>query len=703
MDWDQSRSPHAAVAPNDISSVAMLAADLPAAARRASTKNPWPVIPGYELNAEVGRGGMGTVYRGHKRTLDRDVAIKVIHRHGMTDAEALRRFRRESRAAARLSHPNVVTVFDAGATDDTFYLVMEYVHGIDLQRLIDRSGPLLIEAACDYVRQAALGLQHAHEQGMVHRDIKPANLILIDEDAPKSEPYGRIKLLDLGLARILHDDAESSASLLTQEGTIVGTPDFIAPEQVENSHNVDIRADLYSLGCTLFYLLTGHVPFNGKTVLEKLDQHRWRTPRPVERLRRGIPPQVSAIVQKLMAKSPAQRFQTPQELAEALANIAIEQRSEKSRRSKKVETDLDICLDTLSVPGKQIIAKELDRLQRDLVQRIELDDLDGALNLAEAMVRLKPDDSLAITAREFVRDQIERTKPSGEQWHLEFPEAIQSVAATADGKRLAVAVNSRIHLLDTGDRRLLHALTGHQDEVRHVSFSPDGRRLLSAARDQVIRLWDVATGQGLAKFHRHTATVNGVAWLPSGQGFVSAGADRGIFVWDVDTGHRRWKLRSHTGDVKAVAVSADGRQILSASWDHTLRLWDLETGTESLRLGGSMNYFNAAALSPDGRTALGGGSDNLVHLYSLESGKELRVFEGHTNAVTSVAFCPDARRILSAGSDGELRLWDVETGMLVASFPAHGGGVFAAVCLGDGRKALTGGADRSLRLWKLPK
>lgn len=679
----------------------------------AAVNTSWPSIPGYDLICEVGRGGMSTVYRAHKRSLGRDVAIKVIRRQDGAEDDTLRRFCREARAAACLSHPNIVTVYDAGATETVLYLVMEYVKGVDLQRLVDRSGALFVEAACDFVRQAALGLQHAHEHGMVHRDIKPGNLILVetnpkDKDAgPIQGRFGHIKLVDFGLARLVHpDEMDNSGSPLTQEGTIVGTPDFMAPEQVEHSHDVDIRADLYSLGCTFFYLLTGQVPFNARTVLEKLDQHRWRPPRRVARLRRGIPPPVSDIVQKLMAKDRAERYQTPQELIDALAGVA---RSMHRRAAgdpqprKKVETEMDIFLDALEVPGEQVIERELDKLQQALAERLEHDDLAGALQLTDAMMRIKPDDSLTLAARTFIREQLDRSTPVGEQSRLELPEKVQGVTVSPDGSKLAAAAGTRVYVVDVARNSVIHALAGHSDEVRDVAFSPDGLQLLSASNDHTIRLWDVRSGHSLAKFHQHTAGVNGVVWLPSGQEFLSAGADKAIFIWDVTTGHRRCKIRNHTGDVKGIARSADGRTALSASWDHTLRLWNLQTGTEQQRMGGGLSYFNCAALSSDGQLALGAGSDNIIHLYLTETGKEQRAFEGHSKPVMSVAFSPDGRKVLSSGDDGDVRVWNRETGSLLGSFKGHNGSVPSVAFFPDGRRALSGGADRTLRVWRLPR
>jgi serine/threonine protein kinase len=265
----------------------------------------------YRVIRLLGQGGMGSVYLAEHRHMERQVALKVISPDMVNNADAVRRFRQEVTAAARLGpHPNIVAVHDAEQAGDLHFLVMEFVEGQSLADYLRTRGTLPIAEACDYVRQAALGLQHAHQQGMIHRDVKPHNLM--------RTPQGQIKVLDFGLARCGRE-TDKPRTQLTQQGVLMGTADYMAPEQANDSRVADIRADIYSLGCTLYHLLTGRVPFPEGGTVDKIIKHAVEPPTPVGALRRDLPLGVVRVVEKMMAKAPEQRFQTPAEIAEALA------------------------------------------------------------------------------------------------------------------------------------------------------------------------------------------------------------------------------------------------------------------------------------------------------------------------------------------------------------------------------------------------
>lgn len=289
------------------------------------------VLGRYVLLEPLGEGGMGQVFKARHRELNRMVAVKILREERLAKRDAVRRFYREIQAAAQLSHANIVLVYDANRVNNKLFFVMEYLEGIDLSKLVKQSGPLPVALACEYIRQAALGLQHAFERGLVHRDIKPANLLVtlpprasaVAASQPAAEaPRGQVvKILDLGLACGEWSEAsDSSNTHLTQEGMVLGTVDFIAPEQAKDAHHVDIRADLYSLGCTFYYLLTGRPPFPEGTAMEKLLKHQTEEPVAVRMLRPDLPPEVSALIDKLLLKRPEDRYQTPAELAEAVVS-----------------------------------------------------------------------------------------------------------------------------------------------------------------------------------------------------------------------------------------------------------------------------------------------------------------------------------------------------------------------------------------------
>lgn len=263
----------------------------------------------YKLLDHLGTGGMSSVFLGEHVLMQRRVAIKVLPKCRVQDSSYLARFHREAQAAAALDHQNIVRAFDVDNDGDNHYLVMEYVEGRDLQRMVKEDGPLDFARAADYIRQAAEGLAHAHAAGLIHRDVKPANL-LVDRN-------NVVKLLDLGLARFTDEDCASLTVAFDEN--VLGTADYLAPEQAFDSHGVDGRADIYSLGCSLYYLLTGHPPFAEGTLPQRLMAHVKQPPPSVYRDRPDAPRDLVEICMRMMAKKPEQRYQSAREVADVLA------------------------------------------------------------------------------------------------------------------------------------------------------------------------------------------------------------------------------------------------------------------------------------------------------------------------------------------------------------------------------------------------
>jgi len=280
------------------------------------------ILGRYRLLSLLGAGEMSAVYLAEHILMERRCAIKVLPANKVQDTSYLGRFHREARAVASMNHPNIVRAYDVDkqteSGTDIHFLVMEYVEGKNIEQIVKEQGPLDYVSAVDYVRQAADGLGHAHQSGMVHRDVKPGNLLI--------DSTGVVKLLDLGLARFFKTSDEESLTIKHDE-KVLGTADYLAPEQAVDSHQVDARADIYSLGCTMYFSLTGHPPFTDGTLVQRLLAHQTKSPPSVRYERPDIDDSLLAILDKMMAKKAADRYQTAAEVSEALARWLIEHAS----------------------------------------------------------------------------------------------------------------------------------------------------------------------------------------------------------------------------------------------------------------------------------------------------------------------------------------------------------------------------------------
>jgi eukaryotic-like serine/threonine-protein kinase len=591
-----------------------------------------PSVEGYEILSELGRGGMGIVYKARQTQRDRLVALKVFRKERLVHPEALRRFRREAQAAARLSHPNIVVVFESDQDGDTHFLAMEYVPGITLQTLVEHNGPLPVALACDFVRQAALGLQHAVEQALVHRDIKPANLMVVapHSTSPRTgqrivlPPRPLVKILDMGVARLyqLRDLGEDSLTTLTRDGAVLGTPDYIAPEQLEDPHKADIRADLYSLGCTFYYLLSGRVPFPGGTLIQKLDRQRWQTPASVDQLRAEVPPAVASVVRKLMAKHPDDRYRTPGELAAALEQLTQTGVLPAGHQPEPLRETL--CLHASGGPviaavlladGRSVLAACADR-------QLHLFDLETAA----------------------------KRRCFGSS-----PQEISCLAVAPATGHALTGQGASVRIWDPATGQELARLTGHNGAVRGIAVSRDGRQAVSCG-DRTLHLWDLNNGREIQRWSGHRAEITSVALSGDGQFALSAGRDQTLRLWDVRGGREVRSFSVPRGLVLGVAFMPDGRAVVSGHFDTTIRLWEVDGGRELRRFSGHRQMIAAVAATAEGRV-ISGSHDRTLRVWDPDSGAELWCCRGHTAAVTSLDVSADGKRIVSGSRDETIRVW----------------------------------------------
>ncbi|MCA9081171.1 MAG: protein kinase, partial [Planctomycetaceae bacterium] len=301
------------------------------------------ILGRYRLLDLLGRGEMSSIYKAEHVRMKRRCAIKVLPANKVKDTSYLGRFHREAEAVAALDHPNIVRAYDVDmeveAGTEIHFLVMEYVEGSDLEHLQEREGPFDLVTAAEYIRQAAEGLSHAHQAGLIHRDIKPGNLLV--------DHKGTVKLLDLGLARFFNQTEEESLTIKHDE-KVLGTADYLAPEQAVDSHAVDARADIYSLGCTLYFALTGHPPFTDGTLVQRLLAHQTKSPPPIQKQREDVPDSLAAIVNRMMAKRKEDRYQTATDAAEDLGLWLIEHGGNQWRREHPEVVGRLVGLDAVS-------------------------------------------------------------------------------------------------------------------------------------------------------------------------------------------------------------------------------------------------------------------------------------------------------------------------------------------------------------------
>ena len=639
-----------------------------------------PEVPGtlgkldhFHVERVIGRGGMGVVLRALDSCLERRVAIKLLDPQLADNETAQRRFCREARAAAAVTHDHVVAMHYVEEFKGLPYLVMQHVDGESLQDRLDRSGPL---SALDVARigtQTAAGLAAAHGRGLIHRDIKPANILL-------EKVLDRVKITDFGLARAVEDVK------LTQSGFVAGTPLYMAPEQARGEP-LDARTDLFSLGSVLYACCTGRAPFAGSTPFLVLRQVTEGSPTPIHSINPDLPEELVAVVDRLMSKRPDDRFQTAEEVAGLLSEIQarLQAAAPESPSARLARTGA-----RLSTPPY--------RKRGLLAAAMVIPAFLAGLAAGYAVGRRIPSVASGDTADASPRARAVLDGNAGPVW---------SVAFSPDGQTLAMAIdNGTVKLWDPETGSVRRTLSGHRGPVWSVVFSPDGQTLATGCDDGTARLWDLASGEERRSFQQ-TGGVRAVAFGPRSKTLVSGGRDGSVRVWDLTTGRERSAApEGHTHSVTAVAVTPDGKAIASASGDRTVRLWDATTGQARVSFDGRDGHRGAVytmALSPDGRFVASAGWRDGVRVWDAASGSFRTVLGAdEPQDYWSVAFSTGGRLIAAAGEDRCIRVWDAVTGSERAHFRGLAAAVYAVAFSPDGKTLAAGVRDGTIQLLDAP-
>lgn len=621
--------------------------------------------PGYEILGDLGRGGMGIVYKARQLGLNRLVALKMLLSANHAGEEELARFRAEAEALAALRHPNVVQVYEAGEWSGRPYFSMELVEGGTLAGRMTGE-PFASREAAELIETLAGAVQAAHEHGIVHRDLKPAN-VLMGADAPSGATFPRIT--DFGLAKFMKRPAGQ-----TRSGAVMGTPAYMAPEQARgDSKNIGPAADVYALGAMLYELLTGRPPFQGESTLGVLLRVLSHEPTPPRRLHSEIPSDIEAICLKCLEKEPHHRYATAAALATDLRNFLRGLPTDRPESAwRRLETELYF---------KNVALAE------------------------RAWAAGQP---------QYVDGYLDACPPDlrGWEWHCVrglgrgrllihrgHKDVVFAVAFSRDGRLLASASDDQTVLLRATDSgEVVKTLGGHSDQLYAIRFSPDNRRLAASSQDRMVRVWDLLTGESVV-WTGHTDVVVGVDWSPDGFLVASGSDDSTIRLWDAATGQTIRVLRGHTDMVNGVAFSPNSSLLVSGSYDQTVRLWEVATGRERLRLAGHAGFVWSVAFSPDGSRLASGGGDHTVRLWDTATGQELHTLTGHAGAVWGVAFSPDGRRLASVSWDRTVRIWDPGTGQEAVTLRGHADSVNGLAFDSEGRRLATASDDRTVVVW----
>ncbi len=738
----------------------LLSKDRPAIAPTPGLDPDLQVIEGYEILAEIGRGGMGVVYKARQVGTKRTVALKVLLDGPLASESARRRFEREIELAASLSHPNIVPIHDSGLSRGHYYFAMDFIDGIRLDRYV-KSRDLPVDQRLRLMQKVCLAVNYAHQRGVIHRDLKPGNIIV---DAA-GEPH----ILDFGLAKTLESSPQAESLLISLSGEVLGTLPYMAPEQALGiQRDVDCRTDVYTLGVIFYELLTGQYPYpvvgQMAQVLRNIAQAEPARPSTIYR---AIRSDLETILLKTLSKDKENRYDSAGSLANDIgrymAGEAIEAKRDsgwyvlrKTLRRYKVPVaataSLLVAAVVVSIAMSSLYTRaEHERIRADAKAT---EARHGAELARAATTRAVAERNRAETAARDLADELHSRRieqgrslvlagdiaqgeyllwreflqaPGDPQalWALREVYATQpclakalastvplvSVTFAPDGKRLATADRAgAIKFWDIPACSLAATILTQAPDLTSLAFAPDGRTLACASSDQTVRLLDVATSQCTLKLTPPSAVTgatgaSSTGAMPSSSAGVPPGSESRLqpaFGVPASAGALSGTQDSglSTQYCRSIAFSPDGHTLASCA-GNTVILWDPVDGQPIATLAGHTDRVTSVAFSPDNRALASAGADRNVILWDLATHEPRVTLSSHLDVVSCVAFSPDGRLLASAGRDGTVILWQTSDGACLASLEDFGCWVHSIAFAPDGATLAAGDIRGNVKLWDL--